>query len=439
MRDEQAPRPDGAGPGPLRSRLIERSPVFYGWVVLAVATLGLIMTTPGQTVGVSVFLDPIIDDLGAERQTVSLLYTIGTLAGATALPFVGRALDRHGPRIVVTLVAAGLALACLFMAVVRDLFMLAIGFVLIRGLGQGSLSLVSLHTINVWFVRRRGLAIGLSGIGMAVAVAFFPLLIEWLVTRAGWRTGYALLGALVALTILPLGALFFRQQPERYGVAPDSRSPQPVTEQRATHEVAIPAAEARRTYAFWFVALSVAVISALGTGLVFHHFDLMLARGLGRLAAAQVFVPLALTSAATNLTAGLVLDRIAPRFVLAAMLAAQSAALVAATAVGPATLPVYGVLIGMSQGMMGAVSGTVYAAFFGRRAIGGIRGTAQTLSVAGAAAGPALLAFGEGAAGSYVPVLLAAATLPAVMAVAALFLRRPQPPHRHEPKTPRAS
>ena len=427
---------------PLTSRLIERSPVFYGWVVLLVGTLGMIMTTPGQTLGVAVFLDPILDDLGAERATVSLLYTLGTLAGALALPFVGRGLDRYGPRVMVALVSGALALACLWMASVGGLVSLAIGFVLIRGLGQGALGLVSMHAIVIWFVRRRGLAIGLAGVGMASATAFFPLLIETLVSAWGWRWAYAALGALVALTILPLGSVFFRRDPERYGVAPDARRPlppPPVGREEATFS----AAQARRTLAFWYLALSVATISALSTGLVFHHFDLMAARGMDRLAAAGVFVPLAFVSAATNLGAGMLLDRVAPRFVVSAMLAGMTLSLVGATQVAGGSLWLYGALLGITQGTMGAVSGTAYASYFGRRAIGGIKGTAQTLSVGGAAIGPLLFAWGQAVTGSYVGVVLAVAAWPAALAIGALFLRRPRPgadtPAERQPKAPPSS
>ena len=413
--------------GAERSRLVERSPVFYGWVVLLVATLGMVMTTPGQTLGVSVFLDPILTDLGAERGTVSLLYTLGTLAGAVALPFVGRALDRWGPRVLVVAVSAGLALACVWMASVRDLTGLAIGFVLIRGLGQGALGLVSLHAITIWFVRRRGLAIGLTGLGMAAATAFFPLLIEGLVSAWGWRTAYAALGGLVALTILPLGALFFRRDPERYGVTPDARMPLPPPPP-GREEVTMSADQARRTVAFWYLAAAVATISALSTGLVFHHFDLMSVRGMDRLAAAGVFVPLAFVSAGANFGAGLLLDRVAPRFMVSTMLLAMTASLVGATLVQSSSLWLYGGLLGLTLGTMGAVSGTVFAAYFGRRAIGGIKGTAQTLSVGGAAAGPVLLAWGQSIADSYVPVLVITALLPLSLAVGALFIRRPKTP-----------
>lgn len=410
----------------LRSRAIERSPVYYGWVVLAAGTLGLMMTTPGQTVGVSVFLDPIIDDLGASRADVSLLYTLGTLLGAAALPWVGRSIDRRGPRLAVAWIAGGLALACAYMASVTSLPALAVGFVLLRGLGQGSLSLVSLHVINVWFVRRRALAVGLTGLGMALATAGFPPLIEALIGAFGWRVAYALLGALVATTILPLGIAFYRGHPERFGQRPDARAAPGAAVERVA-EPRFTAAEARRTGAFWLLAGSVAMLSALGTGLIFHHFDVMASRGIERAAAAAVFTPFALVIAATNLGAGALIDRLDARVPVVAMLVLQASCLAAATVVAGPTLPLYGVLLGVTQGLMGVVSGSLFAKVFGRAAIGGIKGTAQTLSVGGAAAGPVLLALGAPLLGGYGPVLWALTPLPLALAAAvALGLRTPR-------------
>lgn len=190
-----------------QSRLIAASPVYYGWVVLIAGTLGMLMTTPGQTVGVSVFLDKIIADLGLSRSVVSLLYMLGTLGGSFSLPFVGRFIDRRRPRGAVIAIASLFALACVGMGFVQGLVTLGFGFIAIRGLGQGSLGLVSTNAINLWFVQRRGLALSLSGIGFAVGIGVFPLLIEFLITRWGWRLAYMILGGLVAVTILPIGAL----------------------------------------------------------------------------------------------------------------------------------------------------------------------------------------------------------------------------------------
>ena len=311
----------------------------------------MIMTTPGQTVGVSVFLDKIIADLGVSRAAVSLLYTLGTLAGSFSLPFVGRFIDWRGPRVAVVIIAALFALACVWMGFVGSLAGLLVGFVLIRGLGQGALGLVSIHVINIWFVRRRGLSVGLAGVGVALATAFFPSLIEGLIGAFGWRGAYMMLGALVAVTILPVGALLFRGHPERYGLVPDGRA-----ERDAPAEAVFTAAEARRTVTFWLFALGGFSVAALSTGLIFHHYSIMAAGGLDRVAAATVFIPFGFVAAGANLTTGFLMDRLPPRFLLSTSLAFLCAALALATHVSsPAIILAYGGLLGLVQGMSSAV------------------------------------------------------------------------------------
>lgn len=407
---------------PLRSRVIDLSPVYYGWVILAAGTFGMMMTTPGQTVGVSIFIDRIIADLGVSRAAVSLMYAGGTLIGSFALPFVGRFIDRRGPRRAVVIIAALFALACVGMGWVQGLFTLFIGFSLIRGLGQGSLGLVSQHVINIWFVRRRGLAIGLSGLGMACAAAFFPLFIDMLLARFGWRHAYMLLGVLVAVTILPLGALLFRERPEHFGLQPDGRR----VPARAVplSEVNYTLAQARRTLTFWLFVAGTCCVSAFGTGLVFHHYSIMASNGLNRTAAAAMFVPFGFVLAGANLVTGILLDRVPPRFLLSAMLLFLCAALVLAPHVaGTGSMVVYSVLLGLMQGMQGAVSATVYAYYFGRRHIGVIRGFTSTITIAGTAFGPLAFALGFEVFGSYAPVLTLSALAPLAVAMAAPLIK----------------
>jgi sugar phosphate permease len=407
--------------------MIERSPIPYAWVVLGTAVVTTMATVPGQTVGVSVFLDPILAELELSRSTVSALYMLGTLVGSLALPFVGRFIDARGPRLAVGLIAGAFAAACVVLSGATGLATLALGFVLIRGLGQGSLSLVSLHAVNLWFVRRRGLAIGLTGLGMAIATALFPSLLEALIGRVGWRDGYRLMALMVAGLALPLGVTFFRGAPERYGHAPDGHragrpAPPPPRETNLT------LAQARRTAAFWLVAAGDVAVAALSTGLVFHHFDIVAQGGVGRAAAAAMFLPLGLVSAAANVGTGALLDRIPPRFALAAMLVFQAVALVLGGWVAGPLLWAYGASIGVAQGMKGAIAGAVFAAYFGRRHIGAIKGFATTLSVAGTALGPLAFALGRDLSGGYLPVLLASAVVPAALAAASLRLRPPGGP-----------
>ncbi|MEX2535603.1 MAG: MFS transporter [Trueperaceae bacterium] len=408
-----------------QSRMVKGSPIYYGWLILLAATLGMMMTSPGQTYGVSVFLDDIIAELELSRSTVSLLYTIGTLVGSFSLPFVGRFIDRRGPRVAVVVVSALFALACLFMGFVSGLFSLLVGFVLIRGLGQGSLGLVSLHVINIWFVRRRGLAVGLSGLGIALATAFFPLLSQFLLDEVGWRVAYMLLGALVAVIMVPLGALFFRSHPEAYGLRPDSSIPK---EETAEREVEYTAAQARRTLTFWLFVTGDFLVSALGTGLVFHHYSIMAASGVDRLQASAFYIPLGGLSAGSILLTGYLMDRVPPRFLLSISLGLLAAAIVLAGRASSAELILlYGAVMGLANGMKGAIGGSVYAYYFGRKHLGSIKGSAITITVAGTAAGPLIYALGYEAAGSYLPVLMLSALLPLAVALFAPFLRPLRP------------
>jgi len=238
-----------------------------------------------------------------------------------------------------------------------------------------------------------------------------------------------LLGGLVAVTILPIGWLLYRSQPERYGEVPDGRVKRGETAPIVDEYNATPG-EAKRAPLYWLFISGDVLIAAFGTGLVFHHYDLMAVGGLGRVAAAAVFVPFGLLTAAGNLTGGVLMDRISPKILLSAMLVLQAAALVTAAFIVPALLIPYGVMLGITQGIKGGVTGSVYAYYFGRQHLGAIKGFAITLSVAGTAAGPFLFALGKDLFGGYVSTLLWSALPVLLLAVVALlplkFLRPPE-------------
>ncbi len=404
-----------------RSRIIKASPIYYGWIILIAGSIGMLMTMPGQTVSVGVFLDSIIADLGLSRTKVALMYTFATLTGSFALPFVGRFIDSRGPRLSVVIIASLFALACVFMGFIGGLVSLFIGFVLIRSLGQGALSLVSIHVINIWFVRRRGLAVGLSGIGFALGTAFFPRLIETLTQSFDWRTAYMLLGLLVAVTILPLGALLFRGHPEIYGLEPDgSAQTKPLNEENFTP------AEARATLTFWLYVIASFCVSALGTALLFHNYDIFAEQGLGRNLATQVFVPLGFILLLSNIATGYVLDRVPPRFVLSAAQALLGFVLIMSTQLNAQNFLFYGIAMGLMQGMMGTLGNIVYAYYFGRKHIGAIKGQVTTIGVAASALGPLILSTGKDVFGSYEMIILLVASIPFLIALIAPFIRPPK-------------
>ena len=326
------------------SRLVNKSPIFYGWIILVVGTFITIMTSPGQTFVVSIFIERFIEDLDLSRSLVSTLYTVGTLSGSLMLPFVGRQIDRFGVRVMAAVVSVLFGLACIYMGAVRNAVMLGAGFIAIRMLGQGSLGLIGKTAINRWWVRRRGFVSGIAGLVYSLlGIGAFPNLIHTLIPLLGWRQSYQLLGGALILIAAPVGYIFLRRRPEAYGLLPDGKINSAVPKSasaphRQHQEKSWTALEAMRTPAFWVTSMGLALLAMLVTGLFFHMVSIFEDNGLPQAIAATVYVPISVATALVNLSGGVLADRMPMRWLLALALFCQTAALVMAQFLQGATL-----------------------------------------------------------------------------------------------------
>ncbi len=415
-----------------KSRLVESTPFFYGWIILVVGTFGGIMTGPGQTYAFSAFLNHFITDLGLSRSLVSTLYTAGTLAASFVLPFVGRQFDLRGARVLVVVASLLLGLACVYMSFVRDAVMLGIGFFLLRQLGQGSLSLASRNVINIWWVRRRGLVMGIGGVAGALLSGLFPYIINTLIDLYDWRSTYVILGAALIFIMVPVGWVFVRDRPEEYSLKPDGMEVNGKDGEGAETplEVNWTRAQALHTTAFWLVTAGLASMSMLHTGLSFHLFSIFEDNGLSANVAASVYVPIAATAAVVQLISGLLIDRIGVRALLTVSLVLMAVNLVLATAFDSRVMAYFfGFSMGTQVGLEIIVSSVVFANFFGRRHLGSIAGFSSTLLVAASALGPMPIGVARDLMGGYDAVLNAFAVIPLVLAVVCLlFCRAPGAP-----------
>ena len=279
------------GPGRrLRGPGARREVPFSGWRIAALSAVVLAMTGPGQTNGVSVFVDPMMADLSLTRSQVSGAYLVGTLLGAVAMPAVGRLFDARGARTAMTLVGGAFGFALTAMAGVVGLVSLVIGFVGIRALGQGGLSLVATTAPAPWFRRRRGTAIGVVAAVGGAGISLIPLIGERLVAVLGWRWAWVALAVLVWVVVLPIARRGIIDRPADVGQQVDGGTAEEA-DASAAAEVAFTRPQAVRTAMFWAVAGAVAATGMIGTGLAFHQIDLLGAQGLTPVEAAANFLP----------------------------------------------------------------------------------------------------------------------------------------------------
>ena len=421
---------------PQRSHVISRSPVYYGWIILIVGTLGVIMSSPGQTYSFSIFIEEFIRDLGLSRSSVSGLYTVGTITGSLMLPYIGRLIDKHGSRRMVVLIALAFGLACIYMSTVSTFLMLGIGFVFMRMLGQSSITIVSRNVMNQWWVRRRGFVLSISTLVSAtLGTGMFPGLINWLIPQFGWRSTYVILGAMVMGVMIPIGFAFFRDRPELFGLFPDGLKNQ--AEADALDKVAKAevvtvdaenwtAQEAMATSAFWIIALSIAASSMLGTGLTFHIVSIFQESGLTADLAAAIFLPMSITTSLMSIPFGWLIDRFEAKYLVVAGLTMLTIVIIFSGYISsPAVAVLYGILFGLGNAFDRVVGNVIWANYFGRPNLGAISGATMTIGAAASGLGPLVYGVGFDLSGSYRPALWLSAIYPVIMIALVLNVRRP--------------
>jgi MFS family permease len=396
----------------------------YGWVILAAGTFGSFMTLPGQTAGVAVFFDPITTDLGVSRSWASIAYAAGTLAGILPAPLIGRWIDRRGPRLAATIIAAGLALACEFMAVVHSGIMLLVGFALLRGAAIGGLSLVSQQVVNLRFVQRRGLAAAAASLGLAAGPMIFPQLIDRLIALHGWRGAYLALALLVAFTLLPVVTLLSRDRPEKFGLSTDAGLA-PVTAHKS-NEPSFTRREALRAGVFWLLCAAGFLTNAIGTALLLNHFSIIQTTGIVHGHALQILSLLAVIQAIATVGTGTLLDCYEPRHLVPlAMFMLAAASALPAFGTGVVVSWLYALSLGGAYGSQQAINAADYAQYFGRDHLGEIRGASFIFGISGAAFGPLPFAGSLVWTGSYSTVLIGSCALSILCGAGAFAARCP--------------
>jgi MFS family permease len=407
-----------------------RVPFYYGWLVLAVAAFGTFMTGPAQTYGVAVFVDPMLKELGWSRSVSAGAYSLASILAGLSMIAVGRFFDRFSARWVIALLVVLYGLACFWMAAVAMPAMLLLGFIALRFSGQASLGLACSTLAARWFVRRRGRAMSITVLGMALSNAVVPLVLTALITAVGWRSAWQITGLVMWATLLLPTLLIVRDRPEAIGLLPDG-GPAPAAEAMtpAVVEHTWTVSQAIRSRTFWLLLFASLIPGTVMTGLFFHQVSYFTARGLSPETAATIFTVYSLAFATMTLVVGFVLERAPERYVLIAgllLLPVSVTLLLVMSSVLEAVL--YAVLLGIVLGTNSTTASVVWAAYYGRRHLGSIRGITQAGVVVAAATGPLMLSVPYDLTGSYAPGLWFMAALPLLGALAAVLAGPPGPP-----------
>lgn len=406
---------------------------FYGWRI----TWALAVT---QAVGYgvlyyafSVFVAPMEAELGWSRAETSAAFSLALLLSSVVAIPVGRHVDRHGARGLMTLGSvAGVVLVLLwsFVETLMAFYLIqaAIGLVMAAVFYE-----VAFTVVAVWFRRRRPQAmLAITMVAGFASTIFIPLT-TYLISAFGWRDALRLLALLLAAGTVPLHALVLRRHPEGLGLLPDGVTN---TDQIRTPEVSVSARDAYRVPTFWWLSGAFALDRIALITLAAHSVPLLLERGYspalvaaaaGSIGAMQVagrlvFAPVAGRLSLPALTTGVFLGR-AVAFLLLLLVP------------GVAGVWLFVILFGAANGATTLARAALVAELYGSAHYGSIGGVMTTLIGITQTVAPVAVGVLHDLSGTYTPTLWA---MVATSVLAALCVARVGAP-AGAPLTARAS
>lgn len=400
---------------------------YYGWVIT-----GTLAVTETVSWGVlyyafSVFLVPMQDELGWSPAALTGAYSLALLVSGLSAPAVGRWIDRHGPRALMT---AGSLLGALMVLTWARIDGLPGYYLLWVGMGLAMAATLyepAFATLARWFVRDYRRAILAVTVAAGFASTIFLPLSAWLVERAGWRSALLILAGILAVTTIPLHALVLRRRPEDLGLHPDGDPPDVAIAEMAARTAASGATlhQALRDSAFWWLTTAF-FLDAVSTGAVrVSLIPYLTERGDGAAFAAVSAGLIGAAQVGARILATVFGGRLSP-VALTALVFGMQAAAVAMLAGWQARSGVLAAVL-----MMGAANGVVtlmraglVAEFWGRAHFGAISGMLAMFLTGARALAPIGAGTTSTLAGGYQPVLLMMVLVSTLATIAMLNTRR---------------
>jgi MFS family permease len=378
---------------------------YYGWTLVA----GLGMTTViayGTTLYLfGLLVVPIQSELGWSRGAISGAFTLGVVVqGVLGIP-VGRLVDRHGARFLLSLGSVVGVISLLGLSQVRELWQLY--FVWGVGLGPAMALTqypVTFTVISNWFVVRRGTAMAVFTLLGGLASPIFIPISGLLISSLGWRQSVMVLAIVHLAVALPIHALLVRRHPEDHDLLPDGVTSSDSEE--SSRETGLTVRSALGARAFW--TLSISMTLALFASLVIHAHQVayVIERGFSPLFAANIAGLVGFASLPGRYVINRLSDQLDPQRLLAlCSVIAAAGILLLSVADTRALLFGYVFLFGATWGAMPALRASTNAEHFGRRAYGSITSVQQVPATIAAAFGPLAAGYLHDALGNYALVL----------------------------------
>lgn len=373
------------------------------WPLVLAASLGFSFFTI-MIASSGLFFGPLQTEFGWSRTLLSSGPSIASILTAVLGPFAGALIDRYGSRRVVLPGLILTIISVMSFALTSGAELQWVGLWVVFGIVAVSIkSTAWTAAVLGVFDRSRGLALGLTLSGTAVAQIVVPPLANWLIMTVGWRAAFVWLalgwGGLTFLT-----CVFFL-----FDANDRPRAPRQAGSGQADLTVSgLTTREALRDSALWRLAISNFLVMLLTMGLTIHVFLILTEAGISRSSAAWLTSLSGVAGICGKLITGFLLDRFKPNWTGGITLGAAALAflLLDQGRSSPTVIVIAMLVNGYAAGTKTQITGQLTAAYGGMKNFGKIYGVMAALMALAAGLGPALAGAIYDHFGSYGPFLM---------------------------------
>ncbi len=408
--------------GTASSDKVTRKKFFYGYVIVAAGFAIWFFGFGANNFGV--FFKPLVDEFGWSRADTALASSLNMIVSAVITVGIGWLTDKLGPRIVVSIFGPFLGTCFLIMSHITSLWQFYLNYALVGAIGSSVLLIPIMATVSRWFVKKRGLMMGIIQAGQIGGSLFAPLN-AWLIINYGWRTAYTVLGITVFLGLL-ISGLFLLRDPADVGQMPDGASELKMTTgpNKKPAVTGFSLRQAIGTSQFWVIAFLFFTFGFCRDAFLVHIPPHVQDLGFSLIDAGNIMSCLTASSMVGRIGMGYLSDVIGNKRSLTISEVTTTVALI----IGLFTRDLWGLYIfaaafGFGWGAQAVNRFTVSAEAFGLASAGLLMGVLRTAESLAGAFGTYFAGYTFDMAGNYQPVFLAGIIISLLSIIIAPMLR----------------
>jgi MFS family permease len=406
--------------------------LFYGWWIVAAGTAILFVSSGIGFYGHGVILDPLRNEHGWSKATISTAITLYFLSTGIFGMLIGRLIDKYGPKWFLVIGSLVIGSGFVLLSLINATWQLY-AIYLFMSIGFGCTALVPINTlITNWFIHKRGFAMSLTNTGLSLGGVVLVPLAVYMISHWGLQVALPVLGTIFWMVIIPTALFFIKQRPSDLNQFPDGKPPEDPGRERADSPLSVETqmrvwtrSQAARTAAFW--AIVVAFLMALGAQIAFLvHQVSFLSQYLGIAGAATAVSITASASIVGRLILGTFVDRCDKRYVTMACFLMQGIALISLAHYNNVFVLYLGTFaFGLTMGSIIMMQSLITGECFGLMSFATVSGLAGLFTMSGAAFGPMLAGFIYDITDSYQMAFTIFAILSILAIVVIYFARAP--------------